>query len=297
MSDATGAPSPAETPFSTIAPRPPDTSTSPTHWYKDAVIYQVHVRGFFDSNDDGVGDFAGLTRKLDYIQSLGVTCDLAAAVLPVAAPRRRLRHRALRRRSSELRHAEGFPRVPRRGACARAACHHRAGHQPHLRSASVVPGGAPGARRIVASATSTSGATPIRSTRACGSSSRTPSDRTGRGIRWPAQYYWHRFFHHQPDLNFDNPQVRKAVTRVMRFWLDMGVDGMRLDAVPYLIEREGTQCANLPETHDVLPRAAARDGRALSATACCSPKRISGRRTCARTSATATSATWRFTSR
>ena len=66
------------------------------------------------------------------------------------------------------------------------------------------------------------------------------------------QYYWHRFFHHQPDLNFDNPHVRKAVAKVMRFWLDQGVDGMRLDAVPYLIEREGTSCENLPETHDVL---------------------------------------------
>jgi maltose alpha-D-glucosyltransferase/alpha-amylase len=65
-------------------------------------------------------------------------------------------------------------------------------------------------------------------------------------------YYWHRFFHHQPDLNFDNPTVRKAVQKVMRFWLDMGVDGMRLDAVPYLIERDGTICSNLPETHEVL---------------------------------------------
>ena len=76
-------------------------------------------------------------------------------------------------------------------------------------------------------------------------------------------YYWHRFFHHQPDLNFDNPHVRRAVQRVMRFWLDMGVDGMRLDAVPYLIEREGTSCENLSETHLVLKELRAADGSPL----------------------------------
>ena len=111
---------------------------------------------------------------------------LAAAVLPVAAPRRRLRHRALRRRPSELRHATGLPGVPERRARSRASRHHGARDQPHVRSASVVPGGAPRAHGARRSATSTSGATPIRSTRACRSSSRTPSDRTGRGIRSPA---------------------------------------------------------------------------------------------------------------
>ena len=103
-----------------------------------------------------------------------------------------------------------------------------------------------------ANATSTCGATPTRSTPGSASFSATRSDRTGRGIRSRTSTTGTGFFHHQPDLNFDNPQVRKAVARVMRFWLDQGVDGMRLDAVPYLIEREGTSCANLPETHDVL---------------------------------------------
>ena len=143
MSDATGAPSPAELRFPLSPPVPLTCSTSPTHWYKDAVIYQVHVRGFFDSDDDGVGDFAGLTRRLDYIQSPRRLVHLAAAVLPVAAARRRRPHRALRRRSQVVRHAEGFPDIPRRSACARAACHHRAGHQSHLGSTSVVPGRAP----------------------------------------------------------------------------------------------------------------------------------------------------------
>ena len=93
---------------------------------------------------------------------------------------------------------------------------------------------------------------PTRSTPARASSSPTPRRRTGPGTRWRKQYYWHRFFSHQPDLNFDNPHVLQAVLRTMRFWLDMGVDGFRLDAIPYLVEREGTNNENLPETHAVL---------------------------------------------
>ena len=110
-------------------------------------------------------------------------------------------------------------------------------------------------------------------------------------------YYWHRFFSHQPDLNFDNPRVVRAVLKVMKFWMDMGIDGLRLDAVPYLIERDGTICENLPETHDILKSIRARARRALREPACCWRKRISGRPTCGRISATATNATWRSTSR
>ena len=161
----------------------PQPIPSPSLWYKDAVIYQVHVRGFFDSDDDGVGDFAGPDAQARLHPVARRLVHLAAAVLPVAAPRRRLRHRALRRRPQVVRHAEGLPDVSRRSARARAARHHRARHQPHVRPASLVPGGAPGAGRDRASATSTSGATPIRSTRASASSSATRSDRTGRGIR------------------------------------------------------------------------------------------------------------------
>ena len=116
-------------------------------WYKDAVIYQVHVRGFFDSNDDGVGDFRGPDAQARLHPVARRQRHLAAAVLPVAAARRRLRHRALRGRAQELRHAEGLPDVPRRGARARPARHHRARHQPHVRPAPVVPGGAAGAAR------------------------------------------------------------------------------------------------------------------------------------------------------
>ena len=110
-------------------------------------------------------------------------------------------------------------------------------------------------------------------------------------------FYWHRFFSHQPDLNFDNPQVLKAIFRVMRVWLDMGVDGFRLDAIPYLVEREGTNNENLPETHAVLKQLARRSWTRTIRTCCCSPRRTSGPRTCASTSATATNATWRTTSR
>ena len=104
-------------------------------------------------------------------------------------------------------------------------------------------------------------------------------------------YYWHRFYSHQPDLNFDNPAVHEALFGVIDFWLQMGVDGMRLDAVPYLYEREGTSCENLPETHDVLEASCARTSTASSRTACCSPRRTSGLPTPPPTSATATSAT------
>ena len=109
-------------------------------------------------------------------------------------------------------------------------------------------------------------------------------------------YYWHRFFSHQPDLNYDNPAVREEIWKVMKFWLDLGVDGFRVDAVPYLVEREGTSCENLPETHDVLKELRAASTRTRRAR-CCSPRPTCGPRTSARTSATATSSTCRSTSR
>jgi maltose alpha-D-glucosyltransferase/alpha-amylase len=115
------------------------------------------------------------------------------------------------------------------------------------------------------------------------------------------QYFWHRFYSHQPDLNFDNPQVMKAVMSVMRFWLDMGIDGLRLDAIPYLIERDGTNNENLPETHDVLKQIRA-EIDAITPTACCWPRPTNGRKTPSCISAikratTATNATWPSTSR
>ena len=148
---------------------------------------------------------------------------------------------------------EDFRSVRRGRAPARHPRDRRPRHEPHLDRPPVVPGVAlePRQRR---SATGTSGRTPTSATRRRGSSSSTPSRRTGRGTRSPAQYYWHRFFAHQPDLNYDNPEVQEAMLDVLRFWLDLGIDGFRLDAVPYLYERDGTNGENLPETHAYLKR-------------------------------------------
>ena len=191
---------------------------------------------------------------------------------------------------------DDFRALDRGRARARHPRDRRPRHEPHLERPPVVPGVAlePGLAR---SATGTCGRTPTTATRTRGSSSSTPRRRTGRGTRSPAQYYWHRFFSHQPDLNYDNPEVQEAMLDVLRFWLDLGLDGFRLDAVPYLFEREGTNCENLPETHAYLKRVRARDRRRATPTACCSPRPTSGRPTSSSTSATATSATWRSTSR
>jgi maltose alpha-D-glucosyltransferase / alpha-amylase len=220
-------------------------------WYKDAVLYQVHVRGFFDSNDDGAGDFAGLTRKLDYIQSLGVNALWLQPFYP--SP--------LRDDGYDISHYED---VHRSYGTLKDFRHFL--DEAHARNLRVIT-------ELVINHTSDQHPWFQAARRAkVGSRKRnyyvwSDTDQKYAGVRvifndtersnwaWDpvaGQYYWHRFFSHQPDLNFDNPSVRRAVARVMRFWLDKGVDGMRLDAVPYLIEREGTSCANLPETHDVL---------------------------------------------
>ncbi|HEX7780262.1 MAG TPA: alpha-amylase family protein, partial [Vicinamibacterales bacterium] len=222
-----------------------------SYWYKDAVIYQVHVRGFFDSDDDGIGDFEGLTRKLDYIQSLGVSCIWLQPFYP--SP--------LRDDGYDIAHYEGVHK-----AYGTLKQFRKFLDEAHARGLRVIT-------ELVINHTSDQHPWFQAARRAAvGSRKRdyyvwSDTDQKYAGVRiifsdtersnwtWDpvaGAYYWHRFFHHQPDLNFDNPQVRRAITRVMRFWLDQGVDGMRLDAVPYLIEREGTSCANLPETHDIL---------------------------------------------
>ena len=167
-------------------------------------------------------------------------------------------------------------------------------HQPHLRPASLVPGGAACAGGIAKRDFYVWSDTPDRYRRRAHHLQGLRARRTGRGTRSPKAYYWHRFYPHQPDLNFDNPAVREAVLQVCDFWLDIGVDGLRLDAVPYLYEREGTNCENLPETHAFLKAIRAAHRRSITRTACCSRKRINGRKTRSRISATATNATWRF---
>ena len=217
-------------------------------WFKDVVFYEVHVRTFSDSNADGVGDFNGLTGKLDYLQDLGVT---AIWVLPFYP--------------SPLRD-DGYDITDYRTinpAYGTMADFRRFLRQAHLRGMRVVT-------ELVINHTSDQNPWFQRArTSPAGSNYRNyyvwsddPSKYSDARIifkdsepsNWTFDpvansYYWHRFFHHQPDLNFDNPSVQKEIFRLVDYWFGMGVDGLRLDAVPYLFEREGTSCENLPETH------------------------------------------------
>jgi maltose alpha-D-glucosyltransferase/alpha-amylase len=226
-------------------------ATDEPHWYKDAVIYQLHIKAFFDSNDDGIGDFRGLTEKLDYVKDLGVNAIWLLPFYP-----------------SPLRD-DGYDVADYRNVHplygTRADFSHFV-REAHRRNLRVIT-------ELIVNHTSDQHAWFQAARRAPRESSKRdfyvwgddPKRYAGTRIiftdteksNWAwddvaQQFYWHRFFSHQPDLNFDNPQVLKAVFRVMRFWLDMGVDGFRLDAIPYLVEREGTNNENLPETHAVL---------------------------------------------
>lgn len=222
-------------------------------WYKDAVIYQVHVKSFFDSNDDGIGDFAGLMAKLDYIAELGVTAIWLLPFYP--SPRRDDgydigEYREVSpdygtmddaRAFIEAAHARGMRVITE------LVINHTSDQHPWFQAARKAPAGSPERDFYVWS----------------------DSDKLYSGTRiifcdteksnwtWDDEaqaYFWHRFYSHQPDLNFDNPKVLEEVLSVMHFWLDAGVDGLRLDAIPYLIERDGTSNENLPETHEVLKK-------------------------------------------
>jgi maltose alpha-D-glucosyltransferase/alpha-amylase len=226
---------------------------SERRWYQDAVIYQLHVRAFADSNGDGIGDFRGLTQKLDYLQDLGVTTLWLLPFYP--SP--------LRDDGYDI--ADYTDVHPVYGTLRDFRAFLREAHERDLRVVT----------ELVLNHTSDQHPWFQRSRQAgAGSAYRdwyvwSPVPDRYRGARvifkdfeqsnwaWDpvAQaYYWHRFYAHQPDLNFDNPAVHRAVLKVLDFWLDMGVDGLRLDAVPYLYEREGTSCENLPETHEFLKK-------------------------------------------
>jgi maltose alpha-D-glucosyltransferase/alpha-amylase len=222
-------------------------------WYKDAVIYQAHVRAFFDSNGDGVGDFPGLTQKLDYLQSLGINCLWLLPFYP--SP---LRDDGYDIADYENIHPnygtlEDFDRfiteAHRRQirVITELVINHTSDQHPWFQAARRAPAGSLDRDFYVWSDTKQK----YEGVRIIFTDTETSNwswDDTAEA------YYWHRFFHHQPDLNFDNPAVLDRVIKVMRFWLDRGVDGLRLDAVPYLIEREGTICENLEETHLVLKK-------------------------------------------
>jgi len=221
--------------------------TTSSDWYKDAIIYELPIKAFYDSNADGFGDFNGLTENLDYLQDLGINCiwllpfyesplrddgyDISdyyvvhhnyGTVADFKAFMKAAHKRGIRVLADlVLNHTSD------RHAWFQAA---RSSTDPKLRNYYVWsddPNKYSGARIIFVDT----------------EHSNWTYDDTAR------QYYWHRFFSHQPDLNYDNPTVRREMIRAMKFWLDTGLDGFRCDAVPYLIEREGTNCENLPETH------------------------------------------------
>ena len=221
------------------------------YWYKSGVIYQLHVRAFFDANGDGIGDFRGLTQKLDYIRELGVTAIWLLPFYP--SP--------LKDDGYDI--ADYTDVHPMYGNLADFKAFLREAHKRGLRVIT----------ELVLNHTSDQHPWFQRARHA------KPGSRWRNFYVWSDDpnkykeayiifkdvevsnwswdpvakaYYWHRFFSHQPDLNFDNPEVRAAIFKVLDFWLDLGVDGLRLDAVPYLYEREGTSCENLPETHAFL---------------------------------------------
>jgi maltose alpha-D-glucosyltransferase/alpha-amylase len=220
-------------------------------WYKDAVIYQLHVKSFFDGNDDGIGDFPGLIAKLDYIAELGVTAIWLLPFYP--SPRRddgydiadyRKVHPdygtlADFRKLIAAAHKRGIRVITE------LVINHTSDQHPWFqRARHAKPGTA--ARNFYVWSDDDHKYAGTRIIFCDTEKSNWTWDEAA------GAYYWHRFYAHQPDLNFDNPQVLKAVISVMRFWLDLGVDGLRLDAVPYLVEREGTNNENLPETHAIL---------------------------------------------
>ncbi len=222
-------------------------------WYKDAVIYELHVRTFADGNDDGTGDFRGLISKLDYLAELGVTCIWLLPFFP--SP--------LRDDGYDI--ADYFTVHPSYGTLddfreflnaahergmqvmIELVINHTSDQHPWFQRARQAPQGSVERDYYVWSETIDK----YRGVRIIFTDTETSNwtwdDKAGA-------YYWHRFFSHQPDLNFDNPAVIEELLRVMHFWFDMGVDAMRLDAIPYLVEREGTSCENVPETHVVIKR-------------------------------------------
>jgi maltose alpha-D-glucosyltransferase / alpha-amylase len=228
-----------------------DTLENDPLWYKDAIIYELHVRAFRDSNADGIGDFKGLTQKLDYLQDLGVT---AIWLLPFCSSPLRddgydiSDYTNIHPHYGTRRDFQVFVReAHRRGlrVITELVVNHTSDQHPWFQRARKAPAGSKWRDWYVWSDTPDL----YSDTRIIF------KDAEHSNWTWDPvakAYFWHRFFSHQPDLNYENPDVQKAIIDVLDFWLEMGVDGLRLDAVPYLYEREGTNCENLPETHEFL---------------------------------------------
>lgn len=220
-------------------------------WYKDAIIYQLHIKAFMDSNGDGIGDFAGLMQRLDYVQELGVTAIWLLPFYP--SPLRDdgydiADYRSINPSYGSMKDFKAFvAEAHKRGirVITELVINHTSDQHPWFQKARHAKPGSAARDWYVWSDTD----------------EKWPEtriiflDTEKSNWAWDpvaGAYFWHRFYSHQPDLNFDNPRVLEEVLKVMRMWLGMGVDGLRLDAIPYLIERDGTNNENLPETHDVL---------------------------------------------
>jgi len=227
-------------------PRPPD-------WYKDAVIYQLHIKAFQDSNGDGMGDFNGLMQRLDYIERLGVNAIWLLPFYP--SPLRDdgydiADYRSINPSYGAMRDFRRFvAEAHRRGirVITELVINHTSDQHPWFQRARHARKGSAARNFYVWN----------------NDDERYPEtriiflDTEKSNWTWDpvaGQFFWHRFYSHQPDLNFDNPRVLEAVIKIMHYWLDMGVDGLRLDAIPYLVERDGTNNENLPETHEILKK-------------------------------------------
>ncbi|TMM00252.1 MAG: maltose alpha-D-glucosyltransferase [Actinobacteria bacterium] len=219
-------------------------------WFKTAVFYEIHLRGFFDGNGDGSGDFRGLTEKLDYLQWLGIDCIW---LLPMYAS-------PLRDGGYDVADYEHVH--PDYGSIDDVRTFIEAAHQRGMRVIADLVMNHTSSDHAWFQAARSSPDSPYRDYYVWSDTHQRYEDARIIFIdtetsNWTwdehaGAYYWHRFFSHQPDLNFDNPEVQEAMLDALRYWLDLGLDGFRLDAIPYLYEREGTNCENLAETHDFL---------------------------------------------
>jgi maltose alpha-D-glucosyltransferase / alpha-amylase len=223
------------------------------HWYKDAIIYELHIKAFCDSNGDGIGDFEGLLTKLDYLQELGVT---AIWVLPFyPSPQKDdgydiADYYTINPAYGTIEHFKRFLEEAHKRnlkVITELVVNHTSDQHPWFQRARKAPKGSPERDYYVW----TDDPTQYKDVRIIF------QDYEASNWTWDPvaqQYYWHRFFHHQPDLNYDHPQVQQEIFNVLDYWCQMGVDGFRLDAIPYLFEREGTNGENLPETHAFLKK-------------------------------------------
>lgn len=228
-------------------------STSDPLWYKDAIIYELHVKAFNDSNNDGIGDFQGLIQKLPYLQDLGVTCLWLLPFFP--SPLRDdgydiSDYENVNPSYGTLDDFKSFlAAAHERGlqVMIELVINHTSDQHPWFQRARNAPPGSPERDFYVWSDTDQK----YKDARIIF------TDTEKSNWTWDPvakAYFWHRFFSHQPDLNYDNPLVLEEILRIMRYWLDMGIDALRIDAIPYLVERDGTNCENLSETHAVIKR-------------------------------------------